>query len=247
MAKTFNSITAYNLEGIILNKNEIYCLRLSLHGYNTSKICDFLEVNIDTLYNIKKEIMYKLKCSSWYESILKAFQYNFLKHEDYISETVKEKILNLSNQILKNISADLNKESINYIISEILELLKSCNKKIFNKSFIINEDTWLKGITNYYINEQLNLTPSKTFHKIFNTFKNGFQFKKHNEDIFLKNTEIQTIESASKIAFYISNKNNASDKEKELMVYHEIIRYYTKIEYNYLCKKYFTNHISNSL
>lgn len=234
-----------------LTKKEIYFLRLVLHNYATFEILDFLEIEIDHYFFMITSIKSKLKCESWYQAILKSFKNNILKHEDYIDDIIKEEAERYSAIIINKQDYSINKELV--IESLIIEYSRdSSNKLKVNQTDKLNQDEeeliWLKykGFKEGEILVKLNKnssylysTEENVFSKLnvnnwFNTFKKAHLLEtlidEDNPKISIS-AEIKS--TASKIISFFFLKN-ITDKEKQLMVYHELLNYYAKIQFNFL-------------
>jgi DNA-binding CsgD family transcriptional regulator len=251
--KVFSEVETTMSRTHTLNKTELYVLRLILHGYSNFEIIDFLEIELDQFFKVEQSIKFKLGCTSWYKVIIKSFQLEVIKQEDFIDEIVKQQALMFSEKITTKVSAQKvsNKEVKNIII----EFYQHCNtalKQSNKENFSIDEREYLKlkfkGLSNDSINgklqlgnEQIDVVREKVFFKLkvndwYNNFKKAFQLdilKK--EDYLSIDIELEAIDIAVNIisAFLLKN---LSEKEKQLMVYDELLRIYTTIEFNYLSK-----------
>lgn len=236
---------------IALNNQEVYLLRLVIHDYKTFEIIDFLEIQIDHYFHMINSIKSKLKCNTWYQVIIKSFKNGTLKQEDFIDDIVKnEAVLYselLANHLIKS-GADLT-----HIAKLVKEFLVKCdiklrdnNKENFSKSEQDYLDLKFKGKGEESIKKRLKMG-SKEIETIqesvldklssnnwFNAFKKAFHLEIVSKyDKLDLHIDIESTNTASNMISFYSFKN-MSMKEKQLAVYHELLRYYTIIEYKFL-------------
>ncbi|WP_335973301.1 hypothetical protein [Gaetbulibacter jejuensis] len=249
----FSEVEVISNRALNLNTTEVYVLRLILHGYSNFEIIDFLEIELDRLFKTIDSIKFKMGCTSWYRVIIKSFQLEVIKQEDFIDEIVKQQALIFSEKIATNIFVQ--KVSNKDVKKQIIEFYHHCNSvlKHNNKeNFSVDEREYLKlkfkGLSNDNIsgklqlgNDKIDLVREGLFLKLkandwYNNFKKAFQLEILNKEDYLSlDIELEAIDIAVNIISAFSLKN-LSEKEKQLMVYDELLRMYTTIEFNYLSK-----------
>jgi DNA-binding CsgD family transcriptional regulator len=255
MIKQYREVTAFiDNKKVFLSNNELYCLRLMLHEHSIFEIADFLETDISNVFVIRDSVIRKLNSETWYSTIIKAFQYNFLSRYDFVNPIVKQEAILFSHLLIEKIFGATNaSKSVNYLRDAVTEFFNTCQAKLLaeNKEhFSLNEKRYLelkfKGLTNDFIDKELKLKKGKTetiskdlfaklqVNELFNSFKKAFHLEliPKDED-FVIYTEVEAIETASRIASLTSYTKNTI-KEKELIIYHELIGYYTKVEFKFL-------------
>lgn len=255
------NMTSYQARQIdALSSKELTFLRLSMHNMTPIEISNFLEISLERLIGFRKSVMLKLGCTTWNETVLKAFNLGVLKKEDYTSVIIKELAQNyakdISDSYCINKSLDANSfELLNFLEKKIIEFYNKCDEGLFleNKAdFSTREKRMLKlkfkGENNAAIEKQLNLKKADVidvnyniFLKLkvedwFNSFKKAFQFRLIDKAEFKTlNLELEALKLAEQIMHIMVN-NKLIFKEKELVIYSELIAFYNKIEYDYLLK-----------
>lgn len=244
-------ITKHNL---VLDSNNLFYLKLTLHGYTLFEIADFLEIELKDVFELRSCIEKKFNCSCWYNIFLKAFEYGILNQIDYVDDFIKKRALIYSEEIyLKLTSNYVNSKHVQY---KIKQFLSSCDKKIdeeTNKEILTpTQIRYIKyrfrGVLNQSIKDKLKLTSFDLNMLQVNIFKNlkvnnwynainkAFLFNILNRKEYLTvNIDKEVIELASKI---ISLKliQTISEKEKTLIIYHDLLNLFLWIEFDYLSK-----------
>ncbi|MBB3123366.1 hypothetical protein FHS04_000863 [Mesoflavibacter sabulilitoris] len=243
-----------SLRGIrLLNTKEIYFIRLVLHGYKTYDIVKYLEIEIEQYYKIINSIKLKLNCTSWYKVVIKSFELEIIKLEDFLDNLVKEEALLFEEEIMsKLIKEKVSNKEIRYLVSDFYN---SCTSKLENLCtdvFSEEEKFFLRlkfeGNNDESIERKLKLEPEevntyqeKLFIKLqvndwFNALKKAIQFGvlKIKDELHV-DFEIHVYEvSVNMIS--INSFKNYSYKEKKLSIYLQLLRFYSKLELDYLSK-----------
>lgn len=236
---------------IALNEKEVYLLRLFLHGYQTFEITDFLEIHIDQYFHMINSIKSKLRCITWYQVIIKSFKNGSLKQEDFIDDIVKNEAVFYSELLIEPSSKP--EIELDYISKLVIEFITKCdnklrfnNKENFSSSELDYLDLKFKGFEEDIIKKRLDRSlkeietlEENIFYKLntnnwFNALKKAFHLEivpKHN--ILDLHIDVEATNTASNIVSLFSFKN-MSIKEKQLAVYHELLRYYATIEFKFL-------------
>ncbi|MDO5968916.1 LuxR C-terminal-related transcriptional regulator [Flavivirga aquimarina] len=241
-----------------LTSKEIYYLRLISHGCQTSEICDFLNVKKKTLYVYTKRVKDKLKCKTNVDTIIKAFKLNILDKYDFVEESIKDQASiyadTVSNRI-NELTEDMGNNSINTLGMAVVEFYETCEMELQAKSkvfFNLKEKSYLelkfKGLPSSFIIEELKLSIDEVSalkksifqklktHEWFNSIKKGFNYGILNRQDYLSlDMYTEALDCASKI-MAIKSFTNLTDKEKHLVVYHQLIDFYNVLEYNCLLK-----------
>ena len=256
-----NKITDYQLrQKESLTKKELNFFRLMMHDMTPIEISDFLEVSLERLFYFRRSIMLKLGCKTWHDTILKAFKIKVLKKEDYTPTEVKACAIKYAqlimseffvSKVLKVNGFELHKKLEKLIITfyreSESEVYKTKNEKFSQKEKMLLQLRY-EGSDCSLIEEKLNLKDSELVdidymlllklevESWFNSFKKAFQFRlidkkkyKHQRLII----EVETIECAAKIITMMTF-DNLTAKEKELVIYTELVNLYNTIEYDYL-------------
>lgn len=254
MMMEFNEIDVVRdntIKPLKLNAREVYLIRLILHGFTAIEIKSFLEIELDQYFQTIAVIKLKLGCSSWYQVIIKGFKSHLLNHEDFIDNLVKQQALVSCNDFFINRNLYVNNH--NKIYQDLLAFQLKCNqllKQAKKEDFSIVEQQYLQlkfnGVANQFICEKIRLKPCQLdvlqenlFIKLqvndwYNSFKRAFQFELLTKrDNASPHIDLETEDTVSNISSIFTIRS-FNDKEKELMIYHELLKYYSKIEFQYL-------------
>ena len=188
------------------------------------------------------------------QAIIRGFELGILKKEDYIDSIIKEEALIYSEKILKNVNNETySKEDYAGILMLFLSSCDCSMAKTLKKKYTRVEKKYLtlkfKGITDKDINRVLKLSSEDgnnlrkcIFSKLkvndwFNSFKKAFQLKiiKKESYLTISNLETETNKTALNILLINSDKK-AAIKEKQLLIYQELLQLYGTIEFKYLSK-----------
>lgn len=234
-----------------LNNQELYLLRLVMHNYQTIEITEFLEIQIDHYFYMINSIKSKLKCNTWYQVIIKCFKNGTLKQEDFIDEIIKKEAV-----IYSEVLADylMNSDvALAYIAKLVKEFIVKCdnklrdnNKENFSRTERDYLDLKFSGKDEEYVKKRLNRSVKEVdslqeeiLNKLstnnwYSAFKKAFHLKIISKpDQLNLHIDVEATNTASKMISFYTFKN-MKIKEKQLAVYHELLRYYTTIEFKFL-------------
>lgn len=256
-----NRITPYQLrQKESLTKKEICFLKLMMHDMPPLEISDFMEISLERLFYFRRSVMLKLGCNTWHSTILKAFKLKILKKEDYTPNIVKEVAVKYAQVILSEFLVGKIMEIDNFKLHKKLELsivkfYRESEKELSNaKTEVFSEkekrllELKYEGLSSSLIEKELDLKSSEfedigymVFLKLkveswFNSFKKAFQFQLIDKQKFMHKRlimEVEILECAAKIITMMTF-NNLTIKEKELVIYTELVNFYNTIEYDYL-------------
>lgn len=236
-----------------LTTKERYFLRLITHGFETSDILSFLSLTNKNYFDYISTVKEKLNCKSWYQVTIKAFELKILDIEDYVDDLVKNQALLELKVIINNIDVSL----LNFTTTKqnLLNFHKNCvNTSNTKKSIKISniEKDFLKlkfsGLDNNIIDLKLKLTKgysntiqSNLFKRLnvnnyYNLFKVVFQYDLiENNGLVQKDINLLCKSFSNKIMF-IKSSNSLPDRDKEINVYHELLKFYALSELAYLKK-----------
>ncbi|GAA4936086.1 hypothetical protein GCM10023314_05540 [Algibacter agarivorans] len=235
---------------------EVYFLRLTLHGQSVNEIAEFLDVDLENLYEIEKGLFIKFYTSNWYDLVLKGFQLNLLKPEDFVNNMVR----NTANLFSCEINNLLNSEgsdhiSINTIKASCLNYLANCYRDLKGNNtarFSKIEIEFLKFKFNGNETDNLSIKfelDEKSIEKLkkhlfeklgvqdwFNCYKKVFEFDILQWQDYLDiDIDVLAIELSAKL-ITIQTFKHVSLKERQLFIYHDLLKFYHTIEIAYLSK-----------
>ncbi len=235
---------------------EIYFLRLTLHGQTSNEIAEFLDVDLERLYDIERGLLIKCDTSNWYNLVLKGFKLNLLKPEDFVNNTVQNAASLISCEISNLLdSKDSEYISVNTIKDCCLNYLTHCYTKLKESNsvrFSKNEIEFLKlkfdghGIDNLtkmlkLDDESIEKLKEQLFEKLgvldwFNCYKKVFEYDIiQKQDYLDSELEVLATELSTKL-ITMQTFEHGSPKDRELYIYHNLLKFYHTIELEYLSK-----------
>ncbi len=240
----------------MLNKYELYFLKLFAHNFSHSYISNFLGLEKEKVLIIEKRVRRKLKTKYCSDTIIKAFNLEILSKYDYVDEAIKEISSNYALIIIEEYSKASQTDLIT--LQNILKtFIKKCglqlaanNRKLglYKKSFDRSEINFLKmRYKNYNLEEisnklklpqesilEMEMCIPKALHS--NSWYNAY--RKANEIKLLKKTDfnntffkINLIKSRNEILKLITNRALNDKKVKVEMIYSVLISFYNTLEY----------------
>ena len=250
-------VNNYNKNEMIINKtvslnaNEVYIVRLVSHGLTTVQITDFLAITTDQYLNYIKSIKLKLECESWFRAVLKSFKLGILKHEDFIDELVKVKALNYSFKLLKIVNEQ--KQTLEFVTLAIISFFEDSEKvflELNTMEFLSQEINYLqlkfKGFDHIEMSKSFNFSESESFdfqerlfrklevNDWYNAFKKAFKLKIIDIDTNLNTNHFNEAGKVATNILAISLFKSLTEKEKQLMIYNELLKYYALVEFSCL-------------
>lgn len=238
---------------VSLNSDEVYIVRLVLHGLTTNQIIDFLDISIDHYLNYINSIKTKLNCDTWFKSVIKCFDLGILKHEDFIDDLVKANALRYSEKLLDiNIIQKQSLETITLTVVSFLEAANTALFKLNEEKFSIDEINYLKlkfgGMCNVKISKNFNFSNQQMigfqealFLKLavndwYNAFKKAFQLQIIQLDSKGITNQYKEAQNSAAYILAIFYSKSLSEKEKQLMCYNELLKAYALIEFSCLAQ-----------
>ena len=234
-----------------LSLTEVFVLRLTLHEYSDFEIIDFLEIELEGLFKTLNSIKYKLNANSFFQIVVVSFKKGFLNPEDFVNDIVKNQALLYSETITSylvqpNIDTDIISNLVLEFYTQSEFKIRDNNKEHFSSLEQDYLDLKVKGVNEEVLEKRLKIGYKEAdsmqqtlFKKLktnnwYNALKNAFHLdmiSKPNK--LMRYTDIEVTNTMSNMISFYTFKNMVL-KEKQLAVYNELIRFYTKLELFFL-------------
>lgn len=252
----------YN-DKILLTSDELFYLRLFVHDFSDDMISEFLEVDRVKVYQLKYSLKSKFKKKNWRDIIVEAFNTNILNKQDFVDDVVRNTALEKTETVLNKFVIHTYGRShrkidfslfITQAVYDFYSETQSRLRNKYNNICILDIEVNIiklkyQGYTDTEIYKYINTSKHrlneyyrsirKKLHVTnwFNAFKICFYLNilmKSDDNFLNKSNEI---ENCSKNIMRIKALKRIDLKEKKLMVYNELVRLHTSIEYYYLLNK----------
>lgn len=241
---------------VILSHLELFYLRLNVHRFCDKRISHFLDLDIQKIYALKKQIKAKYKTKIWESIIIQAFNNRTLKKIDFVPNIVMEEAVKYTNKIF---GRDDSKFKIIKVKNDIVKFLQSCEEKLSAEYlFKPGEDQLLRleltflrlkfiNTSDIAIEKKLDTTDLKTiercvFSKLrlnnwFNVYQYAFQHGLLETKILeFKYTSVLMNICVRKIK-QIELMVRLDKSERKSMVLNQLLMLYANIEFEVLLNK----------